>query len=280
MAQRTWLITGVNSGFGRHMTEQLLARGDRVAGTVRKIEAMDDLKARYGELLWVANLDVTDTPAIRHVVDEAFNELGKIDVVVSNAGYGLIGAAEEVTDEQVTHQINTNLIGSIQLVRAALPHLRRQGGGRIIQLSTMGGQAAFPGGSMYHATKWGIEGFIDAVGQEVAPFNIGCTIVEPGGARTGFRYRSSRLAPKIDAYDVSPASMARRMIEEGTSVPIGDPAKMVEIMIDSVDQSPAPKRIALGSDSYTVMHRQLSERLAALEAQKELAFSTDFPANA
>jgi len=133
---------------------------------------------------------------------------------------------------------------------------------------------------MYHAGKWGIEGFIDAVGQEVAVFNIGCTLVEPGGARTDFRYRSSQLAPKIDAYDKSPASMARRMIEEGTSVPFGDPAKMVEIMIDSVDQNPAPKRIALGSDSYTVMHKQLSERLAALEAQKELAFSTDFLANA
>ena len=279
MAQRTWLITGVNSGFGRQMTEQLLARGDRVAGTVRKIEAMDDLKGRYGGLLWLATLDVTDTPAIRHVVDEAFNELGRIDVVVSNAGYGLIGAAEEVTDEQVIHQINTNLIGSIQLVRAALPHLRRQGGGRIIQLSTMGGQAAFPGGSLYHASKWGIEGFIDALGQEVAPFNIGCTIVEPGAARTDFRYRSARLGPKIDAYNVSSASMARRMIEEGTSVPIGDPAKMVGIMIASIDQNPAPKRIALGSDSYTVMQRQLSERLAALEAQKELAFSTDFAAN-
>ncbi len=144
MVQRNWLITGVSSGFGRHMTEQLLERGDHVAGTVRKIEAMDDLKARYGDLLWLANLEMTDTPAIRPVVDKAFNELGKIDVVVSKAGYGLIGAAEEVTDEQVIHQINTNLIGSIQLVRAALPYLRRQGGGRIIQLSTMGRQAAFP----------------------------------------------------------------------------------------------------------------------------------------
>ena len=125
MAQRNWLITGVSSGFGRHMTEQLLERGDHV-GTVRKIEAMDDLKARYGDLLWLANLEMTDTPAIRPVVDKAFNELGKIDVVVSNAGYGLIGAAEEVTDEQVIPQINTNLIGSIQLVRAALPYLRRR----------------------------------------------------------------------------------------------------------------------------------------------------------
>ena len=276
--KRSWFITGVNSGFGRHMTEQLLARGDRVAGTVRDLDSMADLKAHHGDALWLARLDLTDTPAIREVVDLAFRELGRIDVVVSNAGYGLFGAAEEMTDEQIAHQIDTNLLGSIQTVRAALPHLRHQGGGRIIQLSTMGGQAVFPGGSLYHAGKWGIEGFIDAVGLEVAVFNIGCTLVEPGGARTNFRYQSAQLSPKLEAYDVSPARMAHRTIEDGTSQPIGDPVKMAEIMIASVDQEPAPKRLALGSDAYNVMHKQLSDRLAALEAQKELAFSTDFPA--
>lgn len=275
--KRTWFITGVNSGFGRHMAEQLLARGDRVAGTVRNLDSMADLKARHGDALWLAMLDLTDAVAIRRVVDQAFNDLGRIDVVVSNAGYGLFGAAEEMTDEQIGHQIDTNLIGSIQTVRAALPHLRSQGGGRIIQLSTMGGQAVFPGGSLYHASKWGIEGFIDSVGQEVAVFNIGCTLVEPGGARTNFRYQSARLSPKLDAYDVSPARMAHRTVEEGTSIPVGDPAKMAAIMIASADQNPAPRRIALGSDAYGVMHKQLSDRLASLEAQKELAFSTDFP---
>ena len=146
MTQRNWFIKGVNSGFGRQLTEQLLARGDRVAGTVRKMDAMEDLKSRYGDLLWIARLDVTDVPEIRAVVNRAFAELGRIDVVVKNAGYGLFGAAEELTDEQILHQLHTNLIGSIQVVRAALPHLRAQGGGRIIQLSTYGGQAAFPGG--------------------------------------------------------------------------------------------------------------------------------------
>jgi len=274
--KQTWFITGVNSGFGRHMTEQLLARGDRVAGTVRDLDSMTDLKACHGDALWLAKLDLTDAPAIRQVVDLAFGELGRIDVVVSNAGYGLFGAAEEMTDEQIMHQIDTNLIGSIQTVRAALPHLRSQGGGRIIQLSTMGGQATFPGGSLYHAGKWGIEGFIDAVGLEVAGFNIGCTLVEPGAARTNFRYQSAQLSIKLAAYDASPARMAHRMIEEGTNMPIGDAVKMAEIMIASADQHPAPKRIALGSDAYNVMHKQLSDRLAALEAQKELAFSTDF----
>ena len=275
MAQRNWLITGVSSGFGREMAEQLLNRGDGVAGTTRDLSALDDLKAEHGDRLWLARLDVTDTQGIQQVVKDAFAAFGRIDVVVSNAGYGLFGAAEEVTDDQVAHQLKTNLAGSIHLVRAVLPFLRTQGGGRILQLSSMGGQAALPGGSLYNATKWGIEGFIDAVSQEVGVFGIGCTLVEPGGARTNFRYGSSRLAPKIDAYDASPASYARRMLEEGTSLPIGDPAKMVRLMIDSVNQHLAPKRLALGSDAYTLMHKQLSERLAELEAQKELAFSTD-----
>lgn len=200
-------------------------------------------------------------------------------MLVSNAGYGLFGAAEELSDAQLIHQIGTNLIGSMQLVRAVLPHFRRQQGGRILQLSSVGGQAAFPGASAYHASKWGIEGFIDAVGQEVAVFNIGCTLVEPGGARTGFRYGGSRLAAKLDAYDASPASIARRMLEQGASVPIGDPAKMAARMIASVEQDPAPLRLVLGSDAYATMHRQLSARLAALEAQKEMASSTDFTAD-
>ncbi|NWE77378.1 SDR family oxidoreductase [Pseudomonas yamanorum] len=278
MTSRTWLITGANSGFGREMTEQLLARGERVAGTVRDLSSMAELQARYGAALWLAKLDVTDTAAIREVVTQAFKALGTVDVVVSNAGYGLFGAAEEMTDEQIDHQLGTNLVGSIQLLRAVLPHLRAQGGGRILQLSTMGGQAVFPGGSLYHASKWGIEGFVDALGEEVACFNIGCTLIEPGSARTDFRYRSAQLAARLEDYDRSPSSHARRMIEDGSKVSTGDPAKMVTIMIASVDQHPAPKRIALGPDAYGVMHKQLGDRLAALEAQKDLAFSTEFSA--
>jgi NAD(P)-dependent dehydrogenase (short-subunit alcohol dehydrogenase family) len=276
MTQRTWLMTGINSGFGRHMSELLLARGERVAGTVRKLASVDDLKARYGEQLWLGQLDVTDTAAIRRTVDAAFADLGRIDVVVNNAGYGLFGAAEEVTDGQIVQQIQTNLIGSIQVARAALPHLRAQGGGRILQLSTVGGQAAFPGASLYHASKWGIEGFADALQQEVAGFGIGVTIVEPGSARTGFRYGGSQLGPRLPAYDGTPASMARHMLEERTAVPIGDPVKMVALMVASVDQQPAPRRLALGSDAWSAMQRSLAARLAELEAQKEVAFSTDF----
>lgn len=206
---RTWFITGVSSGFGREMTAQLLESGDRVVGTVRRLDAVDDLKAEYGEQLWLAQLDVTDRAQILPVVDRAFAALGRIDVVVNNAGYGLFGAAEEMTDDQVVHELDTNLLGSILVTRAALPHLRGQCGGRIIQMSAWGGQATGPGGSLYHASKWGIEGFMGATAKDVAPFGIGVTIVEPGSARTQFRYGSLRLAEPMAAYDDSPASMVR-----------------------------------------------------------------------
>jgi NAD(P)-dependent dehydrogenase (short-subunit alcohol dehydrogenase family) len=150
---RTWFITGVNSGFGRHMSEQLLARGDRVAGTVRKLKTVTDLKEKYGARFWTAQLDVTDTAGIHATVGKAFTDLGKLDVVVNNAGYGLFGAAEELSDAEILHEIATNMLGSIQVIRAAVPYLRAQGGGRILQISTYGGQVAVAGGSLYHASK-------------------------------------------------------------------------------------------------------------------------------
>jgi len=277
VTQRTWLITGVNSGFGRLMTERLLERGDRVAGTVRKMDSMNDLKGKYGHLLWLAHLDMTDAGEIRRVVERAFAELGKINVIASNAGYGLFGAAEELSDDQVGHQLATNLLGPIQLIRAALPHLRAQGGGRVIGLSTYGGQAALPGGSLYHASKWGLEGFLDALGQELAPLNIGVTIIEPGGARTNFRFGGAQLGTPMDAYKGTPAAMVHTMMKDTSRLPPGDPAMMAKVMIESVEQNPAPKRIALGSDAYGMIRKALADRLSALEAQREMAFSTDFP---
>lgn len=274
MVQRTWFITGISSGFGRHLTEQLLGRGDRVAGTVRKPGAVDDLAAVHGDRLWLAELDVTDLPEVRRVVDRAFAALGRIDVVVNNAGYGLFGAAEEVTDEQVIHELSTNLLGSIQVVRAALPHLRGQGGGRLIQMSTYGGLATNPGASLYHASKWGIEGFMESTARDVAPFGIGVTIVEPGGARTEFRYGSLQLATPMAAYDDSPAAMVRGVRDAGRP-PIGDPARMAALIIASADREPAPLRLVLGSDSYRFITAALAERLAQIEPQQAQAASTD-----
>ena len=272
--QRTWFVTGVNSGLGRIMTEKLLERGDRVAGTARKLEQMDDLKARYAERLWLAHLDVTDTAAVREVVGRAFEELGRIDVVVNNAGYGLFGAAEEVTDEQIRHQIDTNLIGSIQVIRAALPHLRAQGGGRILQVSSTGGQFAFPTFSVYHASKWGIEGFVESVAQEVRPFGIEFTLVEPGANATNF-VTGMVSPPAMEVYEKTPAGGVRQMVASNAFPVPGDPVKGVQAMIDSVDRNPAPLRLPLGSDTYTLVRGALQERLAALEAAKEIALGAD-----
>ena len=193
------------------------------------------------------------------------------------AGGNLFGAAEELSEEQVSHIIATNLTGSIQLIRASLPHLRAQGGGRIIQISTYGGQVAFPGNSMYHATKWGIEGFAESVAQEVAPFGIGVTIVEPGGARTEFRHGSAQVAELLPAYDGNPAHGFLTMLDPASGLAPGDPARMAAAIIASADQQPAPLRIMLGSQALQTTVGVLKDRLASFEAQADLAASTDFP---
>jgi len=193
------------------------------------------------------------------------------------AGGNLFGAAEELSEEQVSHIIATNLTGSIQLIRASLPPLRAQGGGRIIQISTYGGQVAFPGNSMYHATKWGIEGFAESVAQEVAPFGIGVTIVEPGGARTEFRHGSAQVAELLPAYDGNPAHGFLTMLDPASGLAPGDPARMAAAIIASADQQPAPLRIMLGSQALQTTVGVLKDRLASFEAQADLAASTDFP---
>ena len=277
VSQRTWLITGVSSGFGRELTTQLLERGDRVVGTVRDAGKVADLLARHPRTFRAEILDVTGATAVRTVVDRSFTEQGRIDVVVSNAGYGLFGAAEELSDAQVDRMIATNLTGSIQLIRSALPHLRAQGGGRIVQISSYGGQVAFAGNSMYHATKWGIEGFVEAVAQEVAPFGIGMTIVEPGGARTEFRYGSAQVATLMPEYEGNPAHAFLRMLDPANGLAPGDPARMATRIIESVDLEPAPLRMVLGSQALESTIATLRTRIAGFEAQTELAASTDYP---
>ena len=277
IAQRTWFITGVSSGFGRQVSEQLLARGDLVIGTVRNPVTVADLHERYPNTFHLEVLDMTDTAAIRAVVERAFAQFGRIDVIVSNAGYGLFGAAEELNDAQIAAIVATNLVGPIHLIRAVLPHLRTQGSGRIIQMSTYGGQVAFPGNSLYHATKWGIEGFVEAVAQEVASFGIGMTLVEPGGARTEFRYGSAQVADLLPIYDGTPAHSFQRMLDPKNGLAPGDPARMAARIIESVDTQPAPLRIVLGSLALESTLATLRTRIAGFEAQAELAASTDFP---
>jgi NAD(P)-dependent dehydrogenase (short-subunit alcohol dehydrogenase family) len=277
MTTRTWLITGASSGFGRAMAEQLLDRGDRVAATARQPERLADLAGKYGDQLWTAALDVTDTATLRAVVERAFADLGRIDVIVSNAGRGFFGAAEETADADIDEQFATNLVAPVHLARAVLPHLRAQGGGRIVVVASMGGQLSTPGGSVYHASKWGVEGFFESLVPELAPLGVEVTLVEPGISRTEFG-RSLGIAPALDAYANTPVGQIRQYIEapEGvTANSPGDPQKIAAAILASVDVKPAPRRLTLGSDAYQSVHAALTGRLTELEAARELAFSTD-----
>jgi NAD(P)-dependent dehydrogenase (short-subunit alcohol dehydrogenase family) len=214
----------------------------------------------------VSTLAVTDPELI-----EVF------DVAVNNAGYKLFGAAEELSDEQVDAMIATNLTSSIQLIRAVLPHMRGAKAGRTIQLSSYGGQVAFPGDSMDHATKWDIEGFAEAVAQEVEGFGIGVTIVEPGGSRTEFRSGSAQIADLRPEYDNAPAHAFQAMLDPAAPPAPGDPARMATRIIDTVDQNPAPLRLVLGSQALASTLDTLRRRITDFEAQTEVAASTDFP---
>jgi len=266
----TWFITGASRGMGRELTEQALARGDRVAATLRTPSQLDDLVAVHGHRLWVRQLDVTDTMQMGRVVEEAFTDHERIDVVVSNAGFGVFGAAEDVTNDQVEQMIATNLTAAIHLARLVVPYLRRQGGGRLMQVSSMGGHMAFPAFSLYHATKWGIEGFYEALAQEVAPFGIHTTLVEPGMIRTGF-YEAATRVPMSEPYRGGPADRKPIPLEQ---MP-GSQTRVVAAMIEAAQSENPPRRLLLGSDAYRLVTEALNERLATFERQSAVAFSTD-----
>jgi NAD(P)-dependent dehydrogenase (short-subunit alcohol dehydrogenase family) len=267
---RTWFITGTSTGLGRTLTEQLLQRGDRVAATLRTPSRLDDLAAQFGDRLWRRALDVTDTEQVRSVVDAAFRQLGHVDVVVSNAGTGVYGTAEELSDAQIDDVIATNLTGSIQLARAVVPHLRAQGGGRLLQVSSMGGLVAFPGFSIYHATKWGIEGFCDALAAEIEPFGIRTTLVEPGIFETPF-YDTCARTPVMDHYADNPTIARGDIAPEDVG---SDVDRIATAMIDVAEEPDPPRRLLLGPDAYTYVTAAWRERLGAADAQRERTLST------
>jgi NAD(P)-dependent dehydrogenase (short-subunit alcohol dehydrogenase family) len=267
---KTWLITGASRGMGRELVEQLLARGDHVAATARTADVLNDLADRYPDRLWVRTLDVTDASRLRVVVDEAFEAHDRIDVLVSNAGYGVFGVAEDLGDEQIDRMIATNLIASIQLARAAVPHLRAQGGGLLMQMSSMGGQTAFPAFSIYHVTKWGIEGFYEALAQEVAPFGIRTTLIEPGIVRTGFFDAADRV-PLSEHYRGGPADRPPMSLDEMTD----SPEKTVAAIIRAGDSDEPPRRLVLGSDAWHLVTESLTKRLDEIVPQRHNAATAD-----
>ncbi|MEU6132950.1 SDR family oxidoreductase [Saccharopolyspora sp. NPDC047091] len=266
----TWFITGGSRGLGRELVEQALRRGDRVAATLRRPERLDDLAREHGDRLRRWSLDVTDTARIEQVLAEAVAELGRIDVLVSNAGYGVFGAAEDLADEQVEQMIGTNLTASIQLARRAVPHLRAQGGGVFVQLSSMGGQITFPGFAIYHATKWGVEGYFEALAKEVEPFGIKTVLVEPGQVRTGF-FDAAERVPAGEPYRGGPADRAPTPVEEM----VGSPSGIAHAIIEAATSPAPPLRLLLNSDAYELVTTAVRERLAGWEAQRESAGAAD-----
>ncbi|WP_199440261.1 SDR family oxidoreductase [Umezawaea beigongshangensis] len=266
----TWLITGASRGLGREIAEQALGRGDRVAATLRRPEQLDDLAEQYGDLLWRSRLDVTDTARVEEVVAKAFAEHERIDVVVSNAGFGVFGAAEDLSDAQVEQMIATNLTGSIQFARRVVPHLREQGGGVLVQLSSMGGHITFPGFAIYHATKWGIEGYFETLAAEVAPFGIKTVLVEPGRVRTSF-YEAAERVPLSEPYRGGPADSPEAKVEDMVASQSG----VAHATIEAALSEDPPLRLLLNSDAYEAVTTTVQDRLASLRRQRDSAYAAD-----
>lgn len=274
MAGRKWLITGISSGFGQEIAKKVLADNDIVYGTARNMKKIEALKEDYPETLFTASLDVTDIPEVHNVVRDAFEKLGDIDVVVSNAGYGLYGAAEEISDEEADLQIRTNLTGAIAFISSTLPYLRHQRHGRIVQIASVAGQVGYLGNSLYNATKFGITGYCEALSLEMKPFGVGVTVVEPGGARTDFRYGGAKVAANL-LDDYAHAHGFLDMLDASKGLAPGDPSLMADRIIESIGMEPAPKHLALGSKALGEIIEDLETRLSNYKAQMEMAASTD-----
>jgi NAD(P)-dependent dehydrogenase (short-subunit alcohol dehydrogenase family) len=266
-----WLITGASSGLGRHLVERALTEGDHVIATVRREGTLDDLVDAHGARLVVERLDVSDADELAGFLHRILEGHQRIDVVVNNAGYSAMGAAEELSDDQIQHQLDTLLVAPIRITRAFLGHMRARGNGRIIQMSSMGGQCAYPGGSAYHTAKWGLEGFTESVSKEMAEFGIRCTIVEPGATRTGFGSNMVFATALPDYADSAAGHMRQFAATADDRVYVGDPAKLAQAIFATTRAVEPPLRLTLGQDAYDTIHDVLTERLQLLEQQEDLA---------
>jgi NAD(P)-dependent dehydrogenase (short-subunit alcohol dehydrogenase family) len=277
MPTRTWFITGASRGFGRSFTQAALAAGDRVAATARDTSSLDDLAAERGDALLPIALDVTDRDAAFAAVRQAHDRLGGLDVVVNNAGYGVSGAIEELTEEQARRQIEVNLFGALWVTQAALPFLREQGSGWIVQVSSIGGLAAFPLTGIYHASKWALEGFSESLRQEVGPFGIRVLMVEPSGFRTDWAGSSMDRAEPIAAYEGVEAIAERRASqqEENNGAQPGNPDLAAQALLETLDRDDPPFRLLLGNVAYDVAIDRYESRLREFRAGEQRARGAD-----
>ncbi|MEU6971568.1 oxidoreductase [Kitasatospora aureofaciens] len=275
---RTWLITGASRGFGRHLTEAVLERGEQVLATARRPEQLADLVSRHGARVRTTALDVTDAAAARAAVDSAVTAFGRLDVVVNNAGYANSGPIEEMTEKDFREQFEANFFGVVNVTRAALPVLREQRSGVFVQFSSLGGRVGgTPGMGAYQSAKFAVEGFSEVLAGEVAPFGVKVVIVEPGAFRTDWQGPSMELHPVGPDYEETVGSMNRYRRENNGTQP-GDPARAAQVIIDVISHDDPPRRLLLGAQAVTAA-------LAAGEARAEetrkwagASTAADFPA--
>ncbi|MFJ8003807.1 SDR family oxidoreductase [Streptomyces fagopyri] len=269
MTRKIWFITGASRGFGREWAIAALERGDSVAATARDLSTLDDLSAAYGERFLPLRLDVTDRDADFAAVRRAHERFGRLDVVVNNAGYGHFGMVEEITEAEARAQLETNLFGALWVTQAALPFLREQGAGHILQVSSIGGISAFPLVGIYHASKWALEGISQSLAQEVAPFGIKVTLIEPGGFATDWAGSSSSTSPQLPAYaEYHERVQEQRRERVGTP---GDPQASAAAVLELVDADEPPLRCFFGTAPLGIAKADYEQRLATWEKWQQVA---------
>jgi NAD(P)-dependent dehydrogenase (short-subunit alcohol dehydrogenase family) len=264
---KVWFITGTSKGFGRIWAEAALDRGERVAATARDASSHDALVERYGDAVLPIALDVTDKTAVDAAVARAHDHFGRLDVVVNNAGYGLFGAIEEITEAQARAQIETNLFGALWVTKAALPYLREQRSGHIVQVSSIGGVNAFPTLGLYHASKWGLEGFSQSLAAEVADFGIKVTLVEPTGYSTDWAGPSSVQSEHIAAYD----GIRERRARQRGGMSRGVPEATGPAILELVDAPEPPLRVFFGVGPLDIIRDEYARRIATWEEWDDLS---------
>lgn len=275
MAGKTWFLTGTSKGFGREWAIAALERGDRVAATARNAASLKDLVDTYGDAILPMELDVTDRQAAFARVRDAHDHFGRLDVVVNNAGYGHFGMIEELTEQEVRTQVDTNLFGALWVTQAALPYLREQRSGHIIQVSSIGGITAFGGIGAYHASKWGLEGFSQALAQEVAGFGIHVTVIEPTGYDTDWAGPSAVHSAPNPAYDPVREQIERARGQRLTKR--GDPTATRAAILTLVDAETPPLRIFFGDGPLQIATADYESRLATWREWEWLSIQAHGP---
>jgi NAD(P)-dependent dehydrogenase (short-subunit alcohol dehydrogenase family) len=275
MANKVWFITGTSRGFGRVWAEAALARGDKVVATARDVKSLHALAERHGNNVATLALDVTDRKAVFAAVAEAKRRFGRIDVAINNAGYGLFGAIEEISEAEARAQIDTNLFGALWVTQAVLPIMREQRSGHILQVSSIGGVNAFPTVGLYHASKWGLEGFSQSLAAEVAELGIKVTLIEPAGYATDWGGASAKRAASLQAYDGARANI---VAWRAKNIP-GDPDATGSAILKIVDAKDPPLRVFFGTAGLPLTRAEYAKRIetwekwndVAIEAQGNLA---------